>query len=95
VIEGELHPDIADNGASQTLRSAVGIDGEGRAHFAISEEPLSFGRIARFYRDELGIDNALLLASGDAALWEPASSRLDSGRAGPILVVSRVQDPPE
>lgn len=87
VTGGELHPDFEDDGASRTLRNGVGIDAEGHAHFVISDEPVSFGKIARFYRDEIGTKEALLLASGNSALWDPATGRLDEGRAGPILVV--------
>jgi uncharacterized protein YigE (DUF2233 family) len=87
VIGGALHPEFDDDGPSRTVRGGVGIDAEGRAHFVISDEPVSFGRFARFYRDVVEADEALLLASGNAALWDPATGRLDEGRAGPILVV--------
>lgn len=87
VTKGSLHPAFDDDGPSRTVRGGVGIDGEGRAHFVISDEPVSFGSFARFYRDVVGTDEALLLASGNAALWDPVTGRLDEGRAGPILVV--------
>lgn len=90
VIDGKLHPDIAENGASRAIRNGVGLDNEGRAHFVMAQEPLSFGQLARFFRDELDTPNALYLDGGAASnLWEPASARMDGGRVGPILVVSK------
>jgi len=88
VIDGELHPEIAENGPSRAIRNGVGLDSGGKAHFVKSEEPLSFGQLARFYRDELGVANALFLNSNVSVLWDPANDRLDRrGNLGPFLVV--------
>ncbi len=88
VIDGELHPSIAENGPSRAIRNGVGIDSEGTAHFVRSEEPLSFGQLARFYRDELDVDDALFLDGNVSVLWDPATDRLDPRRnLGPFLVV--------
>jgi uncharacterized protein YigE (DUF2233 family) len=90
VIKGKIHPEIARDGPSQTIRNAVGIDELGRAHFVISSAPISFGKLARFYRDELNVKNALYLDGGVSQLWNPATERIDGGAAiGPILVVER------
>lgn len=88
VIDGKLHPEIAENGPSKAIRNGVGIDAQGRAHFVISEEPVSFGVLARYFRDELDTPDALFLDGNVSALWNPAANRVD-GRApiGPILVV--------
>jgi uncharacterized protein YigE (DUF2233 family) len=88
LVNGELHPDIAADGESLKVRNAVGVDGQGRAHFVLSAEAISFGRLARFYRDELGIADALFLDGQVSQLWDPASGRMDNGAAiGPIIVV--------
>lgn len=89
VIDGELHPEIQDNGPSRAIRNGVGIGSDGKAHFVRSEEPLSFGQLARFYRDELKTPNALFLDGNVSALWDPATDRLD-GRTGlgPLIVVT-------
>lgn len=87
VIGGRLHPGISPNGTSRYIRNAVGIDRSGRAHFVISEEPVSFGLLARFYRDKLDCPDALFLDGSVSALWDPASERIDSTVAlGPLLV---------
>lgn len=90
VVGGKLHPEVRADGPSRTIRNAVGIDAEGRAHFVISAAPISFGKLARFYRDELKVRNALYLDGSVSQLWNPATERLDGGAPiGPILVVER------
>ena len=87
VIGGALHPSISPNGTSRYIRNAVGIDRSGRAHFVISEEPVSFGLLARLYRDTLDCPDALFLDGSVSALWDPAAGRIDSTVAlGPLLV---------
>ncbi|QZH74688.1 MAG: phosphodiester glycosidase family protein [Erythrobacter sp.] len=88
VIRGELHPEIDPDGTSHKLRNAVGVDASGRAHFLISEAPVSFGKLARYYRDVLNVDNALFLDGSVSQLWDPANDRLDTGPPiGPLIVV--------
>jgi uncharacterized protein YigE (DUF2233 family) len=88
VIDGEMHPDLDEDGPSRFVRNGVGVDEAGRAHFVISDEPVSFGKLARLYRDELDVPNALYLDGSVSALWDPARERLDYGAPlGPLLVV--------
>lgn len=93
VIDGELHPQISRDGESRFVRNAVGVDEKGRAHFVISNAAISFGKLARFYRDELTVRNALYLDGNVSALWNPATDRLDTGAPiGPIVVVERKEN---
>ena len=81
---------ITADGPSRLIRNAVGVDEKGRAHFVISNAPLSFGKLARFFRDELNTPNALFLDGSVSALWNPATGRTNGGAAiGPILVVEK------
>ena len=90
VIDGNLHPEITRDGPSRLIRNGIGVDAEGKAHFVISNAPLSFGKLARFFRDELETPNALYLDGNVSALWNPATDRIDSGAPlGPLIVVSR------
>lgn len=90
VIDGKLHPDISFDGESRLIRNGVGVDGKGRAHFVISNAAISFGKLARFFRDELDVKNALYLDGNVSALWNPATGRLDTGAPiGPIVVVEK------
>ena len=88
VIEGELHPDIDPNGESLRVRKGVGVDTAGRAHFVISEQPVSFGALARYFRDVIGAPNALYLDGTVSQLWDPVRGRMDNGPAiGPMIIV--------
>ena len=90
VIDGVLHPAIAADGESKAIRNAVGVDLKGRAHFVISNAPVSFGKIARLYRDKLQVRDALYLDGNVSALWSPAANRMDGGAPiGPILLVEK------
>ena len=90
IIDGKIHPEIVHDGPSRKVRNAVGIDSEGRAHFVITNAPISFGKLARFYKNELEVKNALFLDDTVSLLWNPATDRLDTGKPiGPILVVKK------
>lgn len=89
VVDGKLHPEIQDNGPSKAIRNGVGVDASGKAHFVISNEALSFGQIARYFRDELKTPNALFLDGNVSSLWHPASGRMDGRRVGPLIVVEK------
>jgi uncharacterized protein YigE (DUF2233 family) len=84
--EARIDPD----GPSQKLRNAVGVDREGRAHFVISEAPISFGKLARYFRDVLHTPNALFLDGSVSSLWDPHMHRVDGGPPlGPLIVVEK------
>ncbi len=90
VIAGKLHPRIDRDGPSQKLRNAVGVDRQGRAHFVISEAPISFGKLARYFRDELHTPNALFLDGSVSSLWDATMHRVDGGPPlGPLIVVEK------
>lgn len=90
VIGGKLHSRIDPNGESRKLRNGVGVDANGRAHFVISDEPISFGRLARYFRDTLHCPNALFLDGSVSSLWDPQHGRVDGGPPlGPLIVVEK------
>jgi uncharacterized protein YigE (DUF2233 family) len=90
VVDGEIHPEIDPDGESLRIRNAVGIDAKGRALFVISDEPVSFGKLARFYRDVLKTPDALFLDGTVSSLWDPGIGRLDSAMPiGPLIVVEK------
>lgn len=88
LIDGKLHPEITEDGPSRTIRNGVGIDSAGKAHFVISDSPVSFGKLARYFRDVVKTPNALYLDGSVSALWDPAKGRLDArAPIGPMLLV--------
>ena len=92
VMGGKLHPRFDADGPSRLVRNGVGVRDPHSAYFVISEEPVSFGRFARFFRDALRCPNALYLDGGVSSLWDPGAQRQDGYSAlGPMLAVFRDQ----
>ena len=88
VVDGELHPAFDPDGESRKIRNAVGVDPSGRAHFIITEAPVSFGKLARYFRDVLNCRNALFLDGSVSAIWDVPKGRVDTGvPIGPMIVV--------
>jgi uncharacterized protein YigE (DUF2233 family) len=87
-IDGKLHPAFDHDGESRHVRNGVGIGADGRARFVISQDAVSFGKLARFFRDRLKCDNALFFDGAVSALWDPANHRRDvTVPLGPMIVV--------
>ena len=89
VIAGKLHPKLQPDGTSRFIRNGVGVR-DGRALFVISDDPVSLGKFARFFRDALKTSDALYFDGSVSSLWDPAAGRRDEGAAlGPIIVAFR------
>lgn len=88
LIGGEMHPRFSEDGASRLTRNGVGVRDDARAFFVISAGFVSFGRFARFFRDELGCTDALYLDGSVSSLWAPELNRMDDDHElGPMVVV--------
>jgi uncharacterized protein YigE (DUF2233 family) len=87
VIDGALHPDLLPDSPSLNIRNGVGVTADGlRAYFVISNEPVNFHRFARFFRDALGLPDALYLDGSISRLYAPELGRDDLGLPlGPII----------
>jgi uncharacterized protein YigE (DUF2233 family) len=86
VIGNKLHPKLGHDGSSRLIRNGVGTRA-GKALFAISEDPVSLGKFARFFRDSLKTPEALYFDGSVSSLWDPANGRQDShSPLGPIIV---------
>ena len=92
VIDGKLHPAFDRDGTSRYVRNGVGIGPKGEALFVISDGPVSLGKFARYYRDQLKARNALFFDGAVSALWDPANGRRDVTKPlGPIVVVFKAR----
>jgi uncharacterized protein YigE (DUF2233 family) len=88
VIDGKLHPKFDADGPSRYVRNAVGIAPDGTPLFVITTDVVSFGKLARFFRDRLKVRNALYLDGSVSSLWDPANGRMDDFvELGPLIVV--------
>ncbi|MFN3723045.1 MAG: phosphodiester glycosidase family protein [Paracoccaceae bacterium] len=87
VIGGKLHPRLIPDSDSTYIRNGVGVSADGgRAVFAISNDRVNFHRFARFFRDVLGLRDALYFDGKISRLYAPAIRRNDFGFAmGPIV----------
>lgn len=90
VIDGKLHPRFDADGQSRYVRNGVGIAHDGTATFVISDDLVSFGKFARFFRDRIGAEDALYFDGAVSSLWDPVAGRQDSFvELGPMVVVYR------
>lgn len=89
VIGGELHPRFLPDSTSRYVRNGVGTTADGdRAVFAISNQAVTFYEFSRFFRDGLGLPDALYFDGNVSRLHAPSLGRSDPGRAmGPIVAV--------
>lgn len=87
VIDGKLHPKLLPNSDSTYIRNGVGVSEDGsRAVFAISNDEVNFHAFARFFRDDLGLTNALYFDGNISRLYAPQLDRHDAGfPMGPIV----------
>ena len=89
VIGGDLHPRFLPGSDSLNIRNGVGVSADSaRAVFVISEGPVNFHAFGRFFRDVLGLPDALYLDGSISRLHAPQLGRRDGGFAiGPIVGV--------
>ncbi|TDX28944.1 uncharacterized protein YigE (DUF2233 family) [Rhodovulum visakhapatnamense] len=86
VIDGALHPRFLSDSDSRYVRNGVGVDAEGRLHFAISDAPVTFHEFGRLFRDVLKTPDALYFDGKVSKLYAPDLGRNDAGLPmGPIV----------
>ena len=93
VIDGALHPSFARESDSYNYRNGVGVAEDGRAIFVISNDAVNFHAFARYFRDIVGVKNALFLDGSVSRLYAPELDRDDIGfPIGPIIGVVTAKD---
>lgn len=87
VIGGGLHPRFLPDSASRYTRNGVGVSPDGqRAVFVISDTRVTFHEFARFFRDGLGLRDALYFDGNISRLHAPGLGRSDFGfPMGPVV----------
>lgn len=91
VIDGDLHPRFLPDSTSRYVRNGVGISLDGQqALFAISGSRVTFHEFARFFRDGLGLRNALYFDGNISRIYAPNLGRSDFGfPMGPVVGLVR------
>lgn len=97
VIDGALHPRFLPDSDSRLIRNGVGVSDDGmQAVFVISAQAVSFDEFARFFRDALGLRQALYLDGNISRLHAPGLNRSDWGLPmGPVVGLVLPAEPPE
>jgi uncharacterized protein YigE (DUF2233 family) len=65
------------------------VKGPKDAVFVISDDAVSFGRLARFMRDRLSCREALYLDGAVSGAWIPSKRMDNRAPLGPMIVVLR------
>ncbi len=96
VIDGALHPRFLEGSDSLRVRNGVGVSADGQtAYFVMSAGQVNFHDFAVFFRDGLGVPQALYFDGNVSRLHAPGLGRSDWGLPmGPVvgLVVDAVVD---
>jgi uncharacterized protein YigE (DUF2233 family) len=89
VIKGDLHPRFLVDSDSRNIRNGVGVSADGkRAVFVISNRPVNFYDFARFFRDGLGLPDALYFDGSISRMYAPDLGRSGAGFSiGPMVGV--------
>ncbi len=94
VVDGAYHPRLLPESGSRLVRNGVGVSADGqRAVFVIADSAVNLWEFARYFRDRLGLPQALYIDGRVSRLHAPALGRSDWGLPlGPI--VGKVVDAP-
>lgn len=79
VIDDQIHPEFTDGSKNRHIRSGVGVDKEGKIHFAISGKVVNFYDFASFFKEELGCPNALYLDGKISRFYAPKIALENTG----------------
>ena len=95
VIDGAYHPRFVEKSESRLIRNGIGVSADGqRAVFVISDSAVNLWEFARFFRDHLGLLQALYIDGRVSRLHAPELGRSDWGLPlGPII--GKVVDAPD
>ncbi|RFC64280.1 hypothetical protein DYI37_08045 [Fulvimarina endophytica] len=89
LVEGAVHPRFIPGSDSLYVRNGVGVSEDGRTvYLALTRKPVNFYDFALFFRDTVGVKDALFFDGQVSSLSYPAG-RIDyrRDRLGPMLFV--------
>ncbi len=89
---GRIHPAFTHGSHNCRLRSGIGVRPDGKITLVISRAGVNFYEFARYFRDELGSDDALYLDGSISSLYAPSTGRKDQSRAryaGMLAVIAK------
>ncbi|MEN3793613.1 phosphodiester glycosidase family protein [Fulvimarina sp. MAC3] len=90
LIDGAVHPRFIAGSDSLYVRNGVGVSEDGKTvYLALTRKPINFYDFALFFRDTVGVKDALFFDGQVSSLFYPAAKiayRRD--RLGPMLLVT-------
>lgn len=88
IINGSINPKFLPISNSRKIRNGVGVQDSHRIIFVISNDPVTFGNFAQFFRDALHCSSALYLDGSISSIYAPSVQRADYlWPLGPIIGV--------
>jgi uncharacterized protein YigE (DUF2233 family) len=88
VHQGNINPLFKPDSSSRVIRNAVGVVSPHQAKFVITEQAVNFYELADFFKNKLGVQQALYLDGTISSLYLPELKRHDRHRLlGPIIGV--------
>jgi uncharacterized protein YigE (DUF2233 family) len=88
VINGSINSKFLPISSSRKIRNGVGVQDGHLVAFVISNDPVTFGNFAKFFRDALHCSNALYLDGSISSIYAPSVQRADFlWPLGPIIGV--------
>ena len=87
LIDGEIHARFLPDSDSRKIRNGVGIIDQHNVAFVLSDDAVTFYEFALFFRDQLGVWNALFLDGTVSEIFAPDLNRRGIGWFGPIVGV--------
>jgi len=89
LLDGRVHPAFMPGSVNCRLRSGIGVDPESSVFVAISNGAVNFHDFAMYFRENLGVQNALYLDGAISTLYAPplGRTRQSGKRYGAFLVV--------
>lgn len=92
-VGGRINPIFIVGSSDRKRRNGVGVGPANVVHLVIADDAVNFHDFARFFKERLGVTEALFLDGGSApAIYAPEFERNDPpghGGLGPIIAVVR------
>lgn len=87
VIDGKINPQFVAQSNSLKIRNGVGIK-DNQLYFVISNNKVNFYQFAAFFKNALGIEQALYLDGSISSAFIPQAKRMDQRFGlGPMIAV--------
>jgi uncharacterized protein YigE (DUF2233 family) len=78
VLDGRINSAFKADSGNRLIRNAIGVRSVTQVKLVLTQTPVNFHTLARFFRDQLGCNNALYLDGNISNLYVPGSKNASS-----------------